>query len=98
VISAALSDALAGRKRILLAGAGGGYDILGAVPLTAASTPSCAATKARSLYWFFSLPVVGNTHLFLDSVRDTESIWDVSARVEGARKVIGVRSRTGIPI
>ena len=63
-----------------------------------ATAPDVWLSPLMSLYWFFSLPVVGNTHLFLESVRDTESIWDVSARVEGARKVIGVRSRTGIPI
>lgn len=63
-----------------------------------ATAPDVWLSPLMSLYWFFSLPVVAGTHLFLDSVRDTESIWDVSARVEGARKVIGVRSRTGIPL
>jgi hypothetical protein len=62
------------------------------------TAPDVWLSPLLSLYWFFSLPVVANTHLFLDSVRDTEAIWDVSARIEGARKVIGVRSRTGIPI
>jgi len=40
MIPAALAEALAGKKRILLAGAGGGYDLLGAVPLYVALSAS----------------------------------------------------------
>ena len=51
-----------------------------------------------SLFWFFSLPVVTGTHCFLDSLRETDTIWDVSARIEGARQAMQLRERSRIPI
>jgi hypothetical protein len=62
------------------------------------TAPHVWLSPLLSLYWFFSLHVVAKTHLFLDSLRETDSIWDVSARIEGARKELDVRRRTGIPI
>jgi hypothetical protein len=60
--------------------------------------PHVWLSPLSSLYWFFSLPVVATTHLFLDRLRDTDSIWDVTAHIEAARKAIQIRPRTGIPI
>jgi hypothetical protein len=50
------------------------------------------------IHWWFDLDAVARTHLFLRELGDTESIWDVSARIEAARKALAVRDRTAIPI
>ena len=50
------------------------------------------------MYWWFDLAAVARSHLFLDGLRDTQTIWDVQARVEAARKSLAIRSRTAIPI
>lgn len=50
------------------------------------------------MHWWFDLRAVARTHLFLDDLRATTSIWEVSARVEAARKGIAIRERTAIPI
>ena len=64
MISAALNDALAGRKRILLAGAGGGYDILGAVPLLVdlLATGECEVHLASLFGSMNSSESVGHRH------------------------------------
>lgn len=51
-----------------------------------------------SLYWFFALPQVAATHLFLPYLFDTVSIGEVTLRIEGIRKGIQVRDRDTIPI
>jgi len=50
------------------------------------------------IHWWFDLAAVASSHLFLRSLRETDSIWDVQARIEGARKTIAIRARTAIPI
>jgi hypothetical protein len=50
------------------------------------------------LYWWFSLPEVARTHLFLPALRDTDEIFEVTARIEGLRKGIRVRERSVIPL
>jgi len=51
-----------------------------------------------ALYWFFDLPTVAKTHLFLDHLRDSDDIWQVNARIEAFRKSLSVRDRSAIPI
>jgi hypothetical protein len=51
-----------------------------------------------NLFWFFDAAAVARDHVFLAQLADTESIWDVVARVEAARKSIAVRDRTTIPL
>ena len=51
-----------------------------------------------SMFWFFDARVVARTHCFLDTLHETESIWDVAARIEGARKSLPIKSRSQIPI
>jgi hypothetical protein len=51
-----------------------------------------------SLYWFFSLPAVVATHLFLPSLEGTNTAWEVSAIVEGVRKNLTIQETTRIPI
>ena len=50
------------------------------------------------VHWWFDLATVARSHLFLDGLRATESIWEVSARIEGARKALAIRARSTIPI
>ena len=50
------------------------------------------------MYWFFDAHAVARTHLFRDQLLTTDSIWDVAARVEAARKTLAIRDRTSIPI
>ncbi len=50
------------------------------------------------LYWFFDLESVAKTHLFLDSLKHTEDIWQIAPIVEACRREIGIRDPTAIPI
>lgn len=60
--------------------------------------PHVWLSPLASMYWLFDAQVVARTHLFLDELRDTESIWDVAERVERARKRLEVRAREMIPL
>ncbi len=51
-----------------------------------------------SMFWFFDATAVAADHVFLRELVETESIWDVTARVEAARKALPVRDRTTIPL
>jgi hypothetical protein len=51
-----------------------------------------------SLFWFFDATAVIADHAFLPDLRGTETIWEVAARVEAARKRIEIRPRAAIPI
>jgi hypothetical protein len=51
-----------------------------------------------NLFWFFDASVVARSSLLVPHVRDTTSIWDVSARIEAARKDLAIRERNVIPI
>jgi hypothetical protein len=48
--------------------------------------------------WFFDLGAVARSHVFLDALAATESIWDVTALIEAIRKDVAVRPRSVIPI
>lgn len=50
------------------------------------------------LFWFFSLGEVARSHVFLEQLRNTESIWDANAIIEGVRKGIAAQDRSAIPI
>jgi hypothetical protein len=50
------------------------------------------------MHWWFDLDAVARTHLFLRELAETETIWDVVARIEGIRKDIAIQARTAIPI
>ncbi|HEX7704312.1 MAG TPA: DUF1152 domain-containing protein [Kofleriaceae bacterium] len=51
-----------------------------------------------SMFWFFDAHAVASSHQFLASLHDTDSIWEVAARVEAARKDLAIRARESIPI
>jgi len=38
------------------------------------------------------------THRFLGDLHATDSIWDVAARIEAARKDLAIRPRDAMPI
>jgi len=63
-----------------------------------APAPHMWLSALASMFWFFDANVVARTHAFLDELRTAESIWDVAARVEAARKSLAIRERTQIPI
>jgi hypothetical protein len=51
-----------------------------------------------SMFWFFDAHVVARTHRFLGDLHATDSIWEVAARVEAARKDLAIRPREAMPI
>jgi hypothetical protein len=51
-----------------------------------------------NMYWFFDAAAVIADHAFLPELADTDSIWEVTARVEAARKVLAIKPRASIPI
>jgi len=51
-----------------------------------------------SMFWFFDAHAVASSHQFLAGLHDTDSIWEVAARVEAARKDLAIRARESIPI
>jgi len=51
-----------------------------------------------SLFWYFELGVVARASLLLPHVLDTETIWDVTVRIEALRKTLPLLDRTRIPI
>ena len=48
--------------------------------------------------WFFDARVVARTHRFLPALVDTETSFEVSARVEGLRKSMEIQGKSMIPI
>lgn len=50
------------------------------------------------IYWFFDLPSVAATHLFLTSLRGTQTAWEVSAIIEAFRNTTPTRPASAIPI
>src|SRR5262249_13168761 len=56
------------------------------------------AIGERDPYWFFAGEAVARGHRFLDELRATDSIWEVAARIESARKALAIRERETIPI
>lgn len=51
-----------------------------------------------NMYWFFSLPEVAKTHLFLPHLLPTQSIGEVSALIEGLRKTMVIKEKESLPL
>lgn len=51
-----------------------------------------------ALYFAFDLPAVARQSLYLSELEDTETIWDVQARIEAFRRGVHVRPRRVIPV
>lgn len=62
------------------------------------SGPNVWLSPLLSLYWHFDLDAVADTHLFLDDLRDTRTIGEVTLLIEGLRHGIVSRERSAIPI
>ncbi|MFH0899010.1 MAG: DUF1152 domain-containing protein [Pseudomonadota bacterium] len=63
-----------------------------------ADGPHIWLSPLLSQYWFFDLGVVARTHLFLDDLLATDTIWEVTARIEGIRKSISIQGKSKMPI
>jgi hypothetical protein len=51
-----------------------------------------------TLFWTFDLPGVASTSLLVPLVEDARTMWDVTVRIEAARKSMPLRERSAIPI
>ena len=60
--------------------------------------PNVWLSPLSSQVWFFDLDSVARSHLFLSALADTDSIWEVNARIEAARKDLTIRAKSGIPL
>ena len=60
--------------------------------------PHTWLSPLASMYWFFDAAEVARSHVFLEHLHATDSIWEVAARIEAARKSIKIRDRSAIPI
>ncbi|MBX7191111.1 MAG: hypothetical protein K1X94_03585 [Sandaracinaceae bacterium] len=78
-----LPSSLEGQGRVLLAGAGGGYDVYATLPLL-------AALEARGVE-------VVLTNLYLRGLEGTESIFDVGDVIEAFRERVPRRAARSIP-
>lgn len=63
-----------------------------------APAPDIWLSPLASMYWFFDAAEVARSHQFLADLHATDSIWEVAARVEAARKQLQIRARSVIPI
>jgi hypothetical protein len=63
-----------------------------------ATAPYVWLSPLASMYWYFDAREVARTHVFLDSLRATETVWDVVARIEAARGTLKIRDRSPIPL
>jgi hypothetical protein len=50
------------------------------------------------MYWFFDAAAVAADHAFLAELTATDTMWDVVARVEAARKQLAIKPAATIPI
>jgi hypothetical protein len=60
--------------------------------------PHIWLSPLASMYWFFDAAEVARSHVFLEHLHATDSIWEVAARIEAARKGLAIRDRSTIPI
>lgn len=60
--------------------------------------PHVWLSPLTSMFWYFDALEVARSHKFLAELRDTDSIWEVAARIEGIRKSLEVKPRTPIPL
>ncbi len=51
-----------------------------------------------SLCWYFDVPPMAASHLFLKEIEDTETISDVTLLIRGIRKRLAIREPSAIPI
>ena len=60
--------------------------------------PDVWISPLAAICWFFDVPGMAATHLFLKHLEDTQTIWDVTNVIRACRKTLEVRPRSVIPI
>jgi hypothetical protein len=63
-----------------------------------AKAPHVWLSPLTSMYWYFDARAVAQTHLFLEELRGTESIWDVAKRIAAVRARMDIRGHIQIPL
>jgi hypothetical protein len=62
------------------------------------TAPHVWLSPLLNMFWFFDAHTVARTHKFLDLLAATDSVWEVTARIEGARKSLRIRDHSPIPV
>jgi hypothetical protein len=62
------------------------------------SEPDVWVSPLASLFWFFDLAGVAQSHIFLRRLLETESVFEATAIVRECRKAIPARASTDIPL
>ncbi len=60
--------------------------------------PDTWLSPLTNMYWFFALRGVAESHLFLESLEETTTVWEVNTRIVGLRKGLEIRRPTAIPL
>lgn len=60
--------------------------------------PDVWISPLAAFCWFFDARGMAASHLFLQNLEGTESMWDVANVIRACRKALDVRDRTAIPI
>lgn len=60
--------------------------------------PDVWISPLASIYWFFSLPAVTGTHLLLQHIQETNTLWEIAAIIEAVRKTMAVKVPSSIPL
>jgi hypothetical protein len=63
-----------------------------------ATAPHVWLSPLSSMFWFFDARAAARTHVFLDDLRPTDTMWEVVARIEAARDHVQIRGRCAIPL
>jgi hypothetical protein len=60
--------------------------------------PDVWISPLASLCWYFDVRGLAASHLFLDNLEETETMFEVTNVIRGCRKALEIRPRTDIPI
>lgn len=60
--------------------------------------PDTWLSPLTHMYWFFALRGVAESHLFLEALEETSTVWEVNTRIVGLRKGVKIRKPTVIPL
>ena len=63
-----------------------------------AKAPHVWLSPLASMFWYFDARAVARTHVFLDDLRGTESIWDVAQLITALRDQMDIRGHAPIPL
>ncbi len=60
--------------------------------------PDTWLSALTNMYWSFALRGVAESHLFLEQLEETRTLWELNARINGLRKSLEIRKPTVIPL